>query len=201
MVDAPHRIVRAWLESHTTGIIELDRDWTARAHPRFTLGKHCPTPRALAPAPGLPSGRAYGYFFDNAHGQVTFVLPLEHGCDVDATRDTVYLAGDFNGWQDAVGKADWRMEPAELEGERVLKWSGDAARFLGWGQRFKFVTGEHQWLLPPVDAPNVVRDENGNLNRLLDPSRTGWHLWRFTVGEALNLAEPWTVSWADRNET
>ena len=61
----PHRIDRARLESPNSGIIELDRDWTERAHPRFTLGKHCPPPRALAPAPGLPAGRAYGYFFNN----------------------------------------------------------------------------------------------------------------------------------------
>ncbi len=198
----PHRILRAWLESPNSGIIELDRDWVGRYHPRFTLGKHCPAPSALAPAPGLPAGRAYGYFFNNADGEITFVLPLEHGCDIDPGRDTVYLAGDFNDWHQAVGKEEWRMVPAELEGERVLRWSGDAARFLGWGQRFKFVTGEHQWLVPPTDAPNVVRDQDGNLNRFLDPTRTGWHLWRFTVSESLCLAEAWNVGWADgRGET
>ena len=172
----PHRIVRAWLEAPASGIIELDRDWSGRASPKFTLGKHCPTPDALAPAPGLAAGRAYGYFFDNKQGEVVFVLPLEHGCDIDAARDKVYLAGDFNDWHQAVGKENWEMRPAVLEGERVLQWSGDAARFLGWGQRFKFVTAEHQWLMPPDDAPNAVRDEHGNVNRLLDPTRTGWHL-------------------------
>jgi pullulanase len=193
----PHRIVRAWLESPSSGIIELDHDWSAREHPRFTLGKHCPTPSALAPAPGLAAGRLYGYFFDNDAGEITFLLPLEHGCDIDPASDTVYLAGDFNHWQAAVGKKEWQLHPAVLEGERVLRWSGDAARFLGWGQRFKFVTGENQWLLPPVDAPNAVRDEQGNVNRLLDPTRTGWHLWRFNVGEPLSLAEAWMVGWAD----
>ena len=192
----PHRIVRAWLESPTAGIIELDRDWTERAQPRFTLGQHCPAPRALAPAPGLPAGRAYGYFFNNQSGEITFVLPLEHGCEVDPTRDRVYLAGDFNQWA-AAGQSKWELTPAELDGERVLRWSGDAASFLGWGQRFKFVTGENQWLLPPADAANAVRDEHGNINRLLDPARTGWHLWRFTVREPLSLAEAWTVGWAD----
>jgi pullulanase/glycogen debranching enzyme len=200
MADASHRIVRAWLESPTVGIIELDRDWTERTHPKFSLGKLAPTLTALAPAPGLPAGRTYGYFFDSSAGAITFVLPLEHGCDIDPARDLVYLAGDFNGWQQAVGKAEWQLAPAQLEGERVLKWSGDATRFLGWGQRFKFVTGEHQWLLPPTEAPNVVRDENGNLNRHLDPARTGWHLWRFTLAQPLSLAEPWKVGWADRSD-
>ncbi len=199
-MSEPHRIVRAWLESPSSGIIELDHDWTKRTHPSFSLGKRSLELDALAPAPGLPAGRAYGYFFNNVDGAITFVLPLEHGCDIDPARDTVYLAGDFNQWQAAVGDAAWQLHPTELEGERVLAWKGDAAQFLGWGQRFKFVTGECQWLVPPTEAPNVVRDESGNLNRVLDPRRTGWHLWRFTLAEPLTLAEPWFVGWADRAE-
>jgi pullulanase len=198
MAEAPHRIVRAWLESLNSGIIELDRDWVARRKPRFTLGRHCPVPSALRPAPGLPAGRTYGYFL-NENGGITFVLPLEHGCDIDPAVDTLFLAGSFNGWHAAVGDAAWQLQPAVLEGERVLTWSGEAAAFLAVaGARFKFVTGEQQWLHVPEDAPNAVRDEHGNINRLLDPTRTGWHLWRFTLGEPLNLSDAWNVAWADR---
>ncbi len=194
--SAPH-IVRAWLESLTTGVVELDRDWTDRKLPRFTLGEQCAAPGALAPAPGLTAGRSYGYFL-NPKGEITFVYPLEHGSDVHASRDTVYLAGDFNGWQAAIGAAEWQLHPAELDGEHVLLWTGDAARFLGVaGQRFKFVTGEHQWLVPPDDAPNVIRDDSGNSNRFLDPHRTGWHLWQFTLGAPLDLAEPRMVTWSE----
>jgi pullulanase/glycogen debranching enzyme len=197
MAEPSHRIVRAWLESPSSGAIELNRDWTARGRPRFTLGRHCPALSGLAPAPGLVAGRSYGYFF-NAQGEVSFVVPLEHGCDIHPDLDSVYLAGDFNGWQDAVGVEEWQLRPAYLEGERVLMWTGDAARFLTQGGAiFKFVTGEHQWLTPPADAPNVVRDEHGNLNRRVDATRTGWHLWRFTLAEPLDLAEAWTVGWAD----
>ncbi|HVS50741.1 MAG TPA: alpha-amylase family glycosyl hydrolase [Opitutaceae bacterium] len=197
MADTAHRIVRAWLESPASGIIELDRDWTAPQPPRFSLGRQCPVPANLGPAPGLPAGRTCGYFFNAQGGGVSFVLPLEHGCDIDPARDTVFLAGDFNGWQAAVGVEEWRMRPAELEGERVLLWTGDAARFLAQpGLRFKFVTGENQWLVPPGDAPNIVRDEYGNLNRVLDPTKTGWHLWRFRLAEPLSLAESHTATWA-----
>lgn len=194
----PNRIVRAWLESSTTGIIELERDWTDPKPPRFTLGADRPALTQLAPAPSLPAGRVYGYFFDSLAGEMVFVLPLQHGCDIDPARDSVYLAGDFNGWQEAVGKAEWRLEPAEIEGERVLAWRGEASGFVGWGQRFKFVTGEHQWLTPPAEAPNVIRDESGNVNRVVDPARTGWHLWRFAVAQPLSLAEPWSIDWEGR---
>jgi pullulanase len=196
MAEPTHRIVRAWLESPSSGIIELDRDWQARAQPQFTLGKHCPTPGGLAPASALSTGRAYGYFI-TPKGEITFVLPLEHGCDIDPARDTVYLAGNFNGWQAAVGAEQWQLKPAELDGERVLIWKGEAAKFLiGADQAFKFVTGEHQWLMPPRDAANVATDAAGNLNRVVDPKRTGRHLWRFALGLPLDLSEAWTVAWA-----
>ncbi|MBI5767150.1 MAG: glycoside hydrolase family 1 [Verrucomicrobia bacterium] len=197
MAAPVHRIVRAWLESLTTGIVELDRDWTDREVPHFSIGEQCLAPSALSAAPGLVAGRTFGYYL-NAQGEIAFVLPLAHGCDVNPTRDTVYLAGDFNDWQVAVGQEEWRMQPAELDGEPVLIWTGDAARFLATeGMRFKFVTGEHQWLVPPGDAPNLSRDNHGNINRYLDPRRTGWHLWRFTLTVPLDLAEPRGVSWAE----
>lgn len=197
MAESSPHIVRAWLESLTTGIVELDRDWTDRSFPRFTLGEQCAAPGGLAPAPGLIAGRTYGYFL-NPKGEITFVLPLEHGCEVNAERDAVYLAGDFNGWDAAVGLDEWRLQPAELDGECVLRWTGEAARFLTQpGQRFKFVTGEQQWLVPPDAAPNTARDDQGNVNRVLDPRRTGWHLWQFTLGAPLDLAEPRTVTWSN----
>ncbi|MBI4626836.1 MAG: glycoside hydrolase family 1, partial [Verrucomicrobia bacterium] len=197
MADPSHRIVRAWLDSLTSGIIELDRDWTGHGRPRFTLGKHCPAPGGLAPASGLAAGRVYGYFV-KADGGISFVLPLERGCNLNPERDTVYLAGDFNGWQKAIGAAEWQMRPADLEGERVLLWTGDGARFLGApGRQFKFITGENQWLHPPADAPNTVRNEHGSTNRVVDPMRTGRHFWRFTLALPLDLSEPWSVGWAE----
>ncbi|MEO6876632.1 MAG: alpha-amylase family glycosyl hydrolase [Opitutaceae bacterium] len=197
MAEPAPQIVRGWLESLSTGIVELDRDWTDRSFPRFTLGEQCAAPGGLAPASGLTVGSRFGYFV-NPQGEITFMLPLGQGRGFDATRDVVYLAGDFNGWQAAIGAAEWRMRRAELDGEQVLMWTGDPARFLGVdGQRFKFVTGEQQWLRAPEDASNLIRDDRGDFNRLLDPHRTGWHMWKFTLGVPLDLAEPRTVTWSN----
>ena len=190
-------IVRAWLESLTSGVVELDRDWPAGAPPKFTIGEQCPVPASLTPSPRLVAGRFFGYL-STAPDLIEFVLPLAHGCDIDPARDTVFVAGDFNGWQAAVGQEEWRMEPVEIEGEKALRWQGAAAQFLnGANPRFKFVTAEHQWLVPPGDSPNVVRDDKGNVNRFVDVRRTGRQLWRFTLTQPLDLAEPRTVSWAE----
>jgi pullulanase/glycogen debranching enzyme len=190
-----YRIVRAWLDSVTTGIVEFDRDWRGARPPLLTLGTQCPSPGGLAPAPLATVARTFGYVL-RGH-EITFVLPHDCRGAADAARDGVYLAGEFNGWQDAVGRPEWRLQWSELDGERVLAWTGPAAAFLEpAGRRFKFVTGEHQWLGVPDDASNAVRDPVGNINRVLDPLRTGRHLWRFTCPRPVDLAEPLLIDWA-----
>jgi pullulanase len=193
MAVSAHRIVRAWLESLTEGVIELDRDWRAARPPQLSMGTQCPAPGGLAPTNLLTVGRAYGYYVQGE----TIVFVLEDSQWSDDEHGSIFLAGDFNGWQLAVGRPEWQLRPLDLEGERVLSWSGPSAAFLQpSGQRFKFVTGENHWLSLPDDASNAVRDPVGNVNRLIDPHRTGRHLWRFTCPTAVDLAEPLKVSWA-----
>ena len=193
MADPTPRLVRAWLDSLSTGIAEFDRDWGPEAAPWLKLGEASADLIEQAPAPAVAVGRAYGYLA-SAVGELSFVLPLGRGGEVDPSFQRVYVAGDFNGWQQAVGNPAWVLEPAELDGEPVLRWHGPAAQVY-WPtlQRFKFVTDENLWLGLPDDAPNAVRDAGGNSNRLLDPARTGRHLWRFTVSRPVDLAERWTV--------
>ena len=78
---------------------------------------------------GLMAACSYRYFV-NGVGEMVFALTPEHGSEIDLTRDTLYVAGDFNGWQEAVGNEAWRLRPEELDGEHVLMWRGAAARFL-----------------------------------------------------------------------
>ncbi len=194
-MGSPHHLVRAWLESLTSGVVELDRDWHGLRPPSLTLGAGMPSLGMLAPASMQITGRRYGYFVKGE--EIVFVLPVAAVAGVDPARETYYVAGDFNGWQNAVGKPEWQLHLAEINGVEVLSWSGFAGKFLEpSGQRFKFVTAEHRWLNVPDDAPNGVRDEGGNINRQIDATRTGRHLWRFSCGRPLDLAVPMAVSWS-----
>jgi pullulanase len=199
VADTPPRLVRAWLDSLTSGVAEFDRDWSADSAPWLKLGEASVDLMEQAPAPSVAVGRAFGYIVSRA-GELSFVLPLEQGCQVDPARERLYVGGDFNGWQQAVGNPAWQLQPAEIAGAPVLRWTGTPAQVY-WPapQRFKFVTDEHIWLGLPDDASNAVRDSAGNVNRLLDPARTGRHLWRFAVNGPMDLAERWTlVSATDR---
>ena len=192
MPDSSPRLVRAWLTSLSSGVVEFDRDWVGELPPSFALGKGAPAVKGIHAASALDAARSYGYHLGTDF-RLSFILALEHGSDVDPDSDQVYVAGDFNGWQAAVGDPRWLMEPAVLNGEQVLVWTGDPA-LANWPEprQFKFVTGEHHWLSLPDDAQNVVVG-GGSSNRVLDPFKTGAHLVGFTLEKPLDLAEPRSI--------
>jgi pullulanase/glycogen debranching enzyme len=187
------RPVRAWLDSLSSGIVEFERNWDSPAPPAIAFSGGVEVTR-FARAPDLAAAKTYRYFLHDPE-TIAFALPLRQGGGVDPDVDKVYVAGPFNGWQAAVGDDAWRLKLEDLDGEKVLLWMGPALRIMEAGDhRFKFVTGENLWLHPRDDAPNCVRDESGNVNRFIDPSRTGAHLWRFELAAALDLAGAWTVA-------
>ncbi|HZP61757.1 MAG TPA: alpha-amylase family glycosyl hydrolase, partial [Opitutaceae bacterium] len=201
------KIARAWLSSPASGVIELAHDWRFRPKPPLVLRPRDPADGAavafatLTRFPDYTFGRESGYFV-NKKGEIFFFLPSSRlPADLDALTTAVYLAGDFNGWQDAVGRREWRLQPARLAGDAVLLHTGPARNFFAQpALRFKFVTGDHRWLEVPRHAPNAVRDEAGNYNRMIDPERTGQHLFHFTLATPVDLTMPWTVAWLEDGE-
>ena len=191
------RIAQAWLESRDGGIIELSRDWTAAAMPPLALVPDGPRLATLERVPDHTFGRESGFFVNGAN-EIFFFLELARHPDISPAATAVYLAGDFNGWERAVGDAAWRLLPASLDGEPVLLFAAPAAGFLASPpQRFKFVTGAHRWLPVSSHAPNAVRDDLGNYNHAIDPDRTGRHRFRFTTSAPVDLSAALGVSWTD----
>lgn len=187
------KIVQAWLETPVSGVVELARDWRARHPPPLALGGGAAF-AALHRVPDYVFGCESGYFV-NRKSEIFFFLRLDQLQGVDPSKDAVYLAGDFNQWAGARDPR-WALLPASLDGDPVLLWSGPVTLFHGTPHmRFKFVTGSDRWFDVPGDAPNAVRDEQGNINREIDLERTGQHLYRFTVAEPLDLSQSWTVGW------
>lgn len=190
------KIVQAWLEAPTRGVIELSRDWRAKYPPPLALGGGDVAFASLHRVPDYLFGCASGYFV-NRKSEIFFFVRLDRHLHLDPANDVVYLSGDFNAWAGA-GDPDWALLPATLDGDPVLLWSGQAQRFSAQPHmRFKFVTQANRWLDVPADAPNAARDESGNINHTIDPDRTGQHLFEFTLAAPLDLSRQWWVEWAD----
>jgi pullulanase/glycogen debranching enzyme len=194
MLHNPRKVVQAWLETPTSGSIELDADWRQNAMPDLQIQGAEPFDCLSRMSEQALAG-GFGYFL-SSNGRITFVLFLSRHPEIDEMEDKVYLAGDFNGWQYSVGREDWELRPACFAGELALVYTAPSERFLNPpGQRFKFVTAAHYWLPVPADSPNASRDEAGNVNHVIDSERTGKHLFQFLLKAPLDLSKSWTVGW------
>ncbi len=195
MSSRANRIIQAWLDSPTSGVLELARDWRARHAPpvKFSGGLRV---TELKRVRDHSFGRESGYFVTR-DGRIYFFVAAESHPRPFARRAPVYLAGDFNGWGEAIGRERWQLREATLDRQPVLLWCGQAADFMGQPpMRFKFVDGEGHWYEVPAHAPNAVSDEHGNRNRMIDPERTGQHLFSFELLDPIDLTQSWRAHWA-----
>ncbi len=186
-------ILRAWLTSARSGIVELDADWAGDLLPIFTPGEKAFSLAAVEQARPELYAEAAGYFVD-ADRQLVFVLdPAEHAW-IDFTRTPVYVGGDFNGWTEAVGRPEWRLQREMLLGREcwLVRTALDHLLHDPPAQ-FKFVTGDLHWLDLPPDATNMVPDGKGHFNRALHPLRTGCNLFAFTTTEPLEPSRNYSV--------
>lgn len=187
------RIIRAWLSSASSGVIELDGDWTGDSLPLLAPGDKAFAFTDLRPAaPSLYADEA-AYYVD-AEGLLVFVLdPAEHSW-VDFGTLPVYVAGDFNGWEAAVGQAEWALQPGEVNGRPVWLLRRPAAPLLTDPPRlFKFITGDNRWVDLPREATNLVDDGHGHFNRAIYRHRTGRNLFEFTTTAPVLLYQTYSV--------
>jgi pullulanase/glycogen debranching enzyme len=196
MAPRDQKIAKAHLDDPRRGIVELSKDWRGRQIPPVSLGPDGPAFETFTKLADDVFGCESGYFV-NRKGEIFFVLDPRANSVLSSEK--IYLAGDFNGWQAAVGQSEWELKPDTIHGTSMLVWAGPRAErfFHSPPFRFKFVTGEHRWLPVPSSAPNQLRDQAGNVNRVIEPERTGQHLFQFTLKEPLDISKAWSVFWSD----
>jgi pullulanase/glycogen debranching enzyme len=91
----------------------------------------------------------------------------------------VFLGGDFNKWEKAIGQSQWELKPVSDEAETIyevrvpLKLIPSGKKFA-----FKFVTDKGDWLDVPDSAPNRT-ERDGVANFQFHPQQTGSHIFRF----------------------
>ncbi|MDR1818127.1 MAG: hypothetical protein LBR07_08195 [Puniceicoccales bacterium] len=192
----PLKITAAWWTTRFDGIVTLSRDWEDdAATPPFELAPPARLRRVERLAPRRWA-RLSGYWVED--GRAHFALwPALHPNLVWQEED-IRVAGAFNDWRP---DERWRLLPegdddggadaantAPAEREPLLCCVAPVV--LPARAEFKFVTTGGVWLDVPAQAPNRVRDEHGNSNRLFDAARSGRHVFRFSAETPASLTEP-----------
>src|SRR5690554_340358 len=119
------RITSAVLESPVSGTIELSADWIARNLPRLSLAERPHRFDELRQLPDHAFGLSAGYYVDRK-GALHFIFDPAGSPGLNWRETPLFVAGSFNGWQDAIGRATWRLREGVLDDRVVLEWTGPA---------------------------------------------------------------------------
>ncbi len=184
-LEREHVIYMASWTSLETGVVSLRRDWVHPQPPEFRWGPKDLPLRNVRRAPLSDYGNISGYFIKK--DRLSFVVRADRYAEIDLSAEPIYVAGDFNGWADAVGKKEWQLRPMKLDGREFYGLSlKPGAIDHSQHHCFKFVTASGVWLDVPASAPNVMVDAEHNRNYQLRPHRTGLHRFFFETPEPLN---------------
>ncbi|MFP4069140.1 MAG: alpha-amylase family glycosyl hydrolase [Opitutales bacterium] len=175
------KIEHAFWTSKHSGIVVLTEDWTQRSKaPPIRLGpKGAGALRLTALSPG-DCGRYFRYY--RLRNSWYFTIQSKRYPELLDRKHRIFVAGDFNGWNDAIGNPKWELLPATDSAEtsyvlRVpLKELPRDRRM-----KFKFVTGEGEWLDAPESAPNRVVGPDGICDFSFNPAQTGRHIFEFAT--------------------
>lgn len=181
-------IRKAYLTSLHEGVVELQRDWRATRMPPISIEGKLHGYLSLYALPPVEFARESGYFVDEE--EVVFVFFPDRYSKIEYEGSSIYVAGSFSGWQEAIGSEEWKLKAEKIGGRQALALRKSLDIFsCDDGCQFKFVTDQHHWFLVEMTAPNVAQDGMGNWNYVFDPKITGKHRLGFVLKEAIDFSE------------
>lgn len=184
-------------------LIQLQRDWNSdSALPPLFLGPEPRSFHSLKRVPLVEFGRIAHYYATPT--EVVFVLDPEHAPQLDFDEHAVYVAGAFNGWEDARQNDKWKLQPVSKEGRDLLQLRVARTEFQDQDGRetspnFKFILENGTWLPVSLSAPNLVYDGMGNANLELRFRQSGNHLFRATLASREERSGEETLIWKDED--
>ncbi|HAV13344.1 MAG TPA: glycoside hydrolase family 1, partial [Opitutae bacterium] len=197
MAKSVENIAHAFWESENCGVVILSRDWASTTTlPPLSLGPVNTPFRKIERISARESARFYRFY--KCKQAWVFVIQSERYPQLLDQKVKVYLGGDFNGWTDAIGKAQWQLKPAKQDKGFVYELRVPAKLLPLKGQAsFKFVTDKGDWLDVPDSAPNLSVDQSGAINFVFDPDWKGKQMFRFHLPEDYVPVGNERVVWTD----
>ena len=168
------------LTNHT-GILVFDKDVALKNVPECFIQNQ---KLKLSACPKAIFAQRAGYYIERNH----VVFYLHESClphNIDENEKYFFVCGEFNNWQKNV---DFSLNWNAKERSWIIKLP--LKQFPRHPVAFKFVTALDKWIEPSANFVNIVTDDRGNRNLLLDFERTGNHFVFFNVKKPFVLSEP-----------
>jgi len=199
MTKAIKHIAHAFWQSEDSGVVILSSNWlSTTTAPPLSLGPVNLPFRKIERLAAEEAGHFYRYY----RHKNSWVFITESKCHPQLLEQTakVYLAGDFNGWGDAIGKDEWELKPLDASYDTVFELHVPVKSLPKDGvAAFKFVTEHGDWISVPDSAPNGVVDSNGVINFEFNPELAGKQMYRFYLPKDYEPVGNERVVWRDNN--
>ncbi len=189
----PDVVLAARLDASDEITVFLKRPLTAGRTIRASLEPEVPV-REVQLIPGRPDKLQRGYVI--AGHTLTFIFDERtYGASLEPT-DLVAVAGNFNWWNGDGGRGGvWRLHDEDNDDVWELSVPVDDLPYPETEPfpMFRFVLRGDQWMNPPAEAANRVRDANGNVNLKLDRNEIGVSLLKVRTAEPMKLSQTYNV--------
>jgi len=178
MAKKTQQIVHAFWESRDTGLIFLSTNWSSTtALPPLLMEPEGHTFSKVERLSPQECGRFCRYY--RRKNSWVFAIRSNRHPQLLDRKVRVFLGGDINKWEKAVGQSQWELKPISDDPETTYELRVPY-KLIPHDKKFafKFVTDKGEWLDVPDSAPNRV-DRDGVSNFQFNPERTGTHIFRF----------------------
>ena len=191
------KINHALWEPDGSCVVVLASDWSKDADvPPLVLksgGLEFGPPELLNKA---KVGSYFSYYRDDK--SYIFVVYLANYPWLPETKPRVFLAADFNGWGEAIGKPEWELFSSGKAKRDVYELRVPTDSIPGSKSfQFKFVTEDGIWLDVPETALNAVQPSEGIVNFEFSPHQTGRHCFQFRMPEGRVPVGNEKIVWRD----
>ncbi len=192
------RIFSAFWISKDQVLVLLSNDWLlADPLPPIHFNETALVDTHLKRAPLVLFGQLTGYY-RNAE-EITFVYCPQPGDE----EKQIYVAGNFNGWEAAIGNERWLLKPQIINDKKVmaltLPWREIAS--LDTQLLFKFVTQNSEWIIVPPETPNISIDHHNNSNYAIYNHFTGHNAFIIESYIRYDPSLSYAIVWKENTET
>lgn len=173
-------VTHLFWESARSGMVILSSDWDKRkGEPPLYFGPDKTALLSLEQLQANEAGRYFRYFLKN--DKWVFRIQSHRYPQLASGDKTIYLTGDFNEWDAAIGNKTWELKPLGSEKSLYeISIMRDKLPSNGPAQ-FKFITEDGDWLDVPDSAPNRAETPLGAGNFCFNPEQSGSHIFRFCL--------------------
>jgi pullulanase/glycogen debranching enzyme len=140
----------------------------------------------LAPPRPLLFAQKSAYYQQN--DDIVFLLPSSRVNFINAAKDPLFLAGEFNNWFDATKSNKFSLKLLAIDGQQYFALSLPIAS-LPDRMQFKFVSAGGTWIGPEMDAPNKAYAATNCVNYCFDRKKTGRHWIFLATREPMVIAD------------